>query len=88
VEDTVIFDSLKKFIEDQLIDAPGIVIEPGTPLLEWGILNSLGTTKLIAFIREDLGVEVPVEEMVGENFRDLTCITRMVSGLAASYERA
>lgn len=88
MEDPAILDILKKFIEDQLIDAPGIVIESETPLLEWGILNSLATTKLVAFIREDLGVEVPMEEMVGENFRDLACITRMVSDLAANYERA
>jgi acyl carrier protein len=89
MEDTAILDSLKKFIEDQLINAPGVAIELDTPLLEWGILNSLATTRLIAFIREDLGVEVPIEELVGENFRDLACITRMVAALAANdYEKS
>jgi acyl carrier protein len=88
VEDPAIFGSLKKFIEDQLIDGPGIAIEPETPLLEWGILNSLATASLVAFIRDNLGVEVPIEQMVGENFRNLANITRMVADLATSYEKA
>lgn len=75
-------DALRSYIEDQLIDAPGTAIDPDTPLLEWGILNSMSTTRLVSFIRESLGIDVPAEEMVGENFRDLTSITRLVSGLA------
>ena len=81
MENPEIIKALRTFVEG-LIDSPGTRIEPDTPLLEWGILNSLSTTRLISFIRTELDVDVPAEEMVGENFRDLLSISRLVSGLA------
>jgi acyl carrier protein len=60
-----------------------VEVDPHTPLLEWGILNSLSTTALVVFINERLGVDVPAERMVGRNFRDLDSITRLVLELAA-----
>jgi len=69
---------LKKFIEEQIIDSAGVDVSPDTPLLEWGILNSLSTTRLIGFVHERFAIFIPAERIVGENFRDLNRITRLV----------
>lgn len=57
-------------------------LQPGTPLLEWGILNSMNTAKLLTFIRESLGVDVPVTHITGAHFRTLETITDLVHSLA------
>jgi acyl carrier protein len=76
-----VLDILKKYIEERILDSPGVVLEADTPLLEWGILNSLSTTQLVGFVRDHFGMDVPPEEMVGENFRDLASITRLLQRL-------
>jgi acyl carrier protein len=82
-----ILDVLKRYIEDQLLDALGTTIEPSTPLLEWGILNSLSTTRLVGFVHEKFGIHIPAEEMVGNNFRDLNSISRLVASFANEDSR-
>ena len=74
-------DILKKYIEERILDGPGTTLEADTPLLEWGILNSLSTTQLVGFVRDHFGIDVPPEEMVGQNFRDLASITRLLQRL-------
>ncbi|MCO5967365.1 MULTISPECIES: acyl carrier protein [Actinoallomurus] len=69
---------LQKFIEEKILDTSEVAIEPDTPLLELGILNSLTTTRLVGFIRDQFGVEIPMSEMVGDNFKDLASISRLV----------
>ncbi|WP_460395462.1 acyl carrier protein [Actinophytocola sediminis] len=66
---------------DQVLNASVDTIEPDAPLLEWGILNSLSTTRLVGFIRDQFGIDVPPESLVGANFKDLNSITALVVGL-------
>jgi acyl carrier protein len=37
---------------------PGGELTDATPLFEYGLLNSIRTAELVAFIRDDLGVDV------------------------------
>ncbi len=78
-----VLDILKRFIEDDVLQQSGTVIEPTTPLLEWRILTSLTTMRVVAFIRDRFGVFVPPERIVGANFADLNSLTRMVLQLRA-----
>ncbi|MGK5533263.1 phosphopantetheine-binding protein, partial [Streptomyces sp. URMC 129] len=56
-------------------------VDADTPLLEWGILNSMNTAKLLTFVREELGVEVPVTRITGRDFGSLRAITDLVHSL-------
>jgi acyl carrier protein len=49
-----------------------------TPLLEWGILDSLSTAVLLKFIREELGVTVPPMAVDAKNFRDVRSIATLI----------
>jgi acyl carrier protein len=82
VEDQVIVDVLRTYVGDQILQDPEVPIERDTPLLEWGLLNSISTTQLVGFIRDHFQIEVPPEEMVGNNFKDLGSISRMLLQLA------
>jgi acyl carrier protein len=50
-----------------------------TPLLELGVLNSMQTARLVAYIRETFGVRLPPAAMTATNFRDLEAIARLVA---------
>lgn len=56
-------------------------LDESTPLLAWGILNSLNTARLLAFIREEFQVLVPAAEVNANNLADIRAIAAMVSGL-------
>ncbi|MEZ0095326.1 acyl carrier protein [Streptacidiphilus sp. EB129] len=76
--DTLI-GQLIEFIQEQLLAEPTSQgLDPDTPLLEWGILNSINTAKLLTFIREELGVSVPPTHLTGGNFADLNSIADLL----------
>lgn len=83
MREQVILDTLRAYVDERILQDPTVTIEPDTPLLEWGILNSVSTVQLIGFIRERFDVVVPPEEVAGRNFRDLRSITRLLAQLDA-----
>jgi acyl carrier protein len=83
VQEQVILDTLRDYVSDRILQDPTVTIEPDTPLLEWGILNSISTVQLIGFIRERFQMNVPPEEVAGRNFKDLRSITLLLAKLNA-----
>lgn len=81
MQDQVILDSLRAYVSERILQDPSVTIEPDTPLLEWGILNSIATVQLIGFIREQFQVDVPPEDVVGTNFKDLRSISQLLAQL-------
>ncbi|MGI5455111.1 acyl carrier protein [Streptomyces sp. CA-249302] len=65
-------------VHELLTDAGDIELAPDTPLLEWGILNSLSTIRLLNHLRQDLGAAVSTSDLVGDNFRDLNSIVALI----------
>jgi acyl carrier protein len=56
-----------------------------TPLLEWGVIDSLAVTDVLAFIEDEFELVVPAEEITPENLRDLEAIGRLLSRLDARH---
>jgi acyl carrier protein len=50
------------------------------PLLESGIVDSLGILDLVGFIETEFGVQVKDEELLPDNFRTLRSVSRLVTG--------
>ncbi|MFL6139179.1 MAG: acyl carrier protein [Frankiaceae bacterium] len=76
---------LAEYVRTELLGDDGATeLGPHTPLLEWGILNSMNTARLLTHIRERHGVNVPPTSLVGSNFRDLSRIAEMVAALAVT----
>jgi acyl carrier protein len=80
-----VLETLTEFIEREILQSDHASVEPTTPLLEWGILKSLSTAQLLAFIRERFALFVPPERIVGANFKNLDALTDLVLEL---YEDA
>lgn len=74
------------FVRETFLDGdPRGELEPTTPLLEWGVLNSLRMTQLLAFLREGLDetdrAKVPALQINARNFKDVRTIAELVDRL-------
>lgn len=72
-------DILKQFIINDL--APELKLgELGAedPLIDSGVLDSMGIMALLAFIESKFNIRVSDEELLPENFGTLSAVTRMV----------
>jgi acyl carrier protein len=56
-------------------------LDPKTPLMEWGVIDSLALTDVLAFIEDEFEVAIPPEEITPENLQDLEAIATLVARL-------
>lgn len=76
---------IEEFVRSQLLDGDrSAELTATSPLLEWGVLNSMNIARLLTFIRERFGVNVAPQHIVGANFRDLDSVTHLTVSLADS----
>jgi acyl carrier protein len=76
---TSVMHELEGFIRKEFLDGdPSAELSMSTPLLDWGILNSMNTARLTAFIRDRFGAVVPPSAVTAATFRDIASISSMV----------
>ena len=51
---------------------------PDDPIVEAGLVDSLGLFKVIAFIEDEFGVKIAPEEILMENFATVNAIVRLI----------
>lgn len=73
---------LTAFVSGQLDPDRAKALTAGSPLREWGVLNSLGMARLLAFIRAELGVAVPARALTGGDVGTIEDIAALVVALA------
>ena len=67
------------FIRERFLDGdPRGELTEETPLLEWGILNSLNTAVLIAWIREHFERDIPIAKVNASTFRTVRTLSAAV----------
>jgi acyl carrier protein len=82
-----IVDRLRQFIVEEL--APGVAgaeLTSEYPLIDRGIVDSLGILRLMSFVEEAYGVEVSEQDLTYEHFRDLGSVARLVESKRAAVE--
>ena len=75
---------LKQYIAQNILDGKDIGLDATTPLLEWGIINSMELLRLLSFIQQRFGVEIPFEKVTADDFVTIEAIASLVSSLARS----
>jgi acyl carrier protein len=79
----VVLEHITQYIREHMLnDNETVQLTAETPLLEWGILNSMGTARLVGFIRTQFGVRVPPRQMIRQNFQNIKCIANLVGSLS------
>lgn len=72
--------ALRAYVVERHLDGRAD-IEPDTPLLEWGILDSFSVAELLEFIHTRFGVAVPPSSISPVHFRTLQTIADLVVSL-------
>lgn len=75
---------LRKFILDKFPLARKQQIKDSDPLLESGVLDSLGVLDLVSFVEQEFSVHVADEELVPENFQTIDRIAAFVESKSST----
>jgi acyl carrier protein len=71
-------------IEQQLIhyfkDFADVEITPDTPLLESGVVDSMGVMTLVAFIESEYSLVLDMDDLTIENFATVNDIKNFING--------
>ena len=70
-------ESIKNYILTELV-TDGTQMSDTDPLIESGIIDSLGIMKLIGFLEDNLSVQIDDTELTPENFSTISTITTLV----------
>jgi len=75
-----IVQDLRTYLSEQILDGEDVGLEGTTPLIEWGILNSMEIVQIVAFIHDRFSVDVPPDAVTLDNFKDLDSLAELVQG--------
>jgi acyl carrier protein len=67
--------------------AADAVIDASTPLIDRGILDSMGLMQVIMFVEEKTGIRIPDDEVLPDNFQTVGSIEALVDRLGKSRGR-
>jgi acyl carrier protein len=73
-----ISQKLKEHIGQHVLNGKQVGLDNQTPLLEWGILNSIEIMRLLSFIKESFQVNVSPAKLVANNFSTIDSIVKVV----------
>jgi len=76
--DAVDRSKLRDFIKAELARGQANVDIDTAPLVDIGIIDSLGIMKLVQFLEKEFGVLVSDDQLVPENFENLAAIEKLV----------
>jgi len=68
--------ALMEFVKDELLRGKKSDLGPEEDLLSTGVLDSLGILRLVSFIEERFGIQVPDEDVVYENFSSISALAK------------
>ncbi|WP_223830654.1 acyl carrier protein [Nocardiopsis quinghaiensis] len=79
LERNEVTERLMAFVRERFLDGdPHGELEETSPLVEWGVLNSLNSAILLNFIHREFAGAVPLEHISAANFRDVRSISAML----------
>ena len=75
---------IRKFVLDKFPLARKQQIKDSDPLLESGVLDSLGVLDLVSFVEQEFSVHVADDELVPENFQTIDRIAAFVASKSST----
>lgn len=80
MSDDKLVSELLTFIRTEFLDGDVAgELTDETPLLAWGVLDSFKMARLLSFVQDGLGAEIPAERLSAGNFRDIRSIAAVVA---------
>jgi acyl carrier protein len=79
-EDAVIAE-LRQFVAREILKGKDEGLDATTPLIEWGLIDSVSIVVLSNFVAKRFGVEIPNAEMKPSNLATLTTVAALIARL-------
>ena len=79
---------LKEVVSKELLEGQDIGLDAATPLLEWGVINSIEIARLVAFIEDQWGINIPEEMVILDHFQNLQSMASLVAQLSEQGDSA
>ena len=73
-------NALVEYIRDEFVRNRKAIIKDDEDLLSSGVIDSLGILKMVSFIEERFGIQIPGEDVVYENFCSVEAMSRYLAG--------
>jgi acyl carrier protein len=74
-----VLEHTRAYVKDNfLYTRPDVALEPDEPLLQKGIIDSMGALELLEFLQSEFGLEIADEEVTEANLGSLGRITDFV----------
>jgi acyl carrier protein len=83
----MIEETIRRFLIDEL-DGPPAQLTTDYPLIERGVLDSLGLFHLVSFLESTYDIKVDDLELTLDNFRSIEAITGLVKSKRADDQDA
>ena len=72
-------EDIKAYIVDQILDGRDAdKLDVDTPLLEWGIIDSLTIVDLVEFVKSRFSIDLPASELVPQNLESIHAFTALM----------
>ena len=81
-----VIDDLREFIAREILAGDGAELDAETPLLAWGILDSLTLVTLLDHLERRFGIRIPPSEATPDQLETIRAVAELVVRLAAGME--
>ncbi len=71
-------EQLLRYVADELLDGDDQDLDEHTPLLEWGVIDSMSMVGMLSFIEGELGITVPDEHVRPEHFTTVAALVALL----------
>jgi acyl carrier protein len=69
---------ISEYITKELVWSEEVTIDQETPLIQEGIIDSIGLFRLVAFLEQTFDLVIPDEDLRAENFQTIRQIVEYV----------
>jgi len=86
MNDLTLTTALRQYIVTEILEGNDEGFTTQTPLLEWGLLNSMEMVRLLAYIHRQFAVEIAPDHVTPAHFQTVDSIVQLVKRQAAAGE--
>lgn len=79
VSDSKPVEIIRKHVLEEILKKPEGSIDDDTPLVSGGLMNSLSTLELVAFLEDTFDIDIPAHEIRVENLDTVARIAEVVA---------
>jgi acyl carrier protein len=70
---------IKEYIREELMNGSNGELDESENLLAAGVIDSLGILRLVSFVEEKFGIEVPDEDVTIDNFQSVKAMSDYIA---------